>query len=171
MPNLTRRSLFMLGGTGAAGLAVAGCGEEDDPRADSSHEEILGRAAAAEAAFGAGLSTAGTKPEIAQFEQASSARQQTLTELGAASREDTEPTASDPIAAASAAIAAYREGVRLLSTTELRATAIQFLTEVSAEQAALRGLEDEDQSPVAFVTGLEEEPYVASEDEEDEDGG
>lgn len=175
MPNLTRRSLFALGGAGAAGVAIAGCAEEDDPRAEGRDGELLDRAAEAEAALGAVYEGLDAGPQanaaVRAFRDASSARLDELDRLGAAAADsaNAESSAAAAITAANAAIAAYREGIRLLSTTEKRAPMIEFLTQVSAEQATLRGLENEDQSPQPFVTGLEERPYVASEDEDDQE--
>jgi hypothetical protein len=175
MPNLTRRGLLVLGGTGAAGVALSACGKEVDPRAQGRDGELLATAADAEAALGSvydGLATSSASdPAIAAFRDASSGRQDELQRLGAKTSgapSDTEGNTvasadtAAAIAAASTAIAAYREAAGLLSTTELRAPAIEFLTQVAAEQATLRGLAGDDQSPVAFVTGGKQKPYVAS---------
>jgi hypothetical protein len=173
MPKLTRRSLFAVGGAGVAGLAVSGCASADDPRTEGRDGEILDSAAKAEADFYAVFTgiEVGTKviPVIDQFKKASHDRLDELDKLGA--KVTTGSTENAPltsaIAAASPAIAAYRDIVKLGSTPELRSTAIQFLTQVSAEQATLRGLGGEDQSPQPFVTGLAEKPYVATDDNAD----
>jgi hypothetical protein len=167
MPKLTRRSLFAVGGAGAASLAVAGCGAEDDPRAEGRDGELLTAAANAEALLGAVYASEAEASVAKTLEDASSARVAELKRLGVAHPEATASAENDPrgqIGAADNAIAAYREGVRFFSKTELRATAIQFLTQVAGEQAALRALQDEDPSPRPFVTGESEEPYVASDD-------
>jgi hypothetical protein len=173
MPKLTRRGLLAVGGAGAAGLAVAGCGTEDDPRADGRDGEILERAASAEASLGAiydGVDAgAEGNPALQQFRDASSARLDELNRLGASAADaaDSEVTVAAAITAADPAIAAYREGAGFLSTTDMRATVTAFLAQVSSEQATLRGLEGDDQSPRAFVTGGKEEPYIATDDNED----
>jgi hypothetical protein len=170
MPKMTRRSLLAVGGAGAAGLAVAGCGTADDPRTEGRDGELLDAAAKAEADVQAVFTgiVVGAKviPVIDQFKRASKDRLDELAGLGAkvavGSTENTDVPSA--ISTESPAIAAYREVVRFGSTTELRSTAIKFLTQVSAEQATLRGLGGEAQSPQPFVTGLAEKPYVASDD-------
>ncbi len=176
MPNLTRRSLLVLGGTGAAGLAVAGCTDEDDPRAEGGDEAVLQRAADAEAQIATVYdSIRGDGEEAAvgrQFAEASAARATDLENLGAGAAKASTSAGAYPegaIDAQDSAIAAYRECVRLGSTTEIRAAGIRFLAQVSAEQATVRGIAGDEQSPRAFVTGLKEKPYVASEDDEDGD--
>ena len=168
------------GGTGAAGLAVAGCGDEDDPRAEGRDAELLDRAAERRGRCSAAdlrrrSTTAATRAirRVEQFRDASSARLDELDRLGATAG-GRAPTARSPpaaaIAAANAAIAAYREGVRLVSTTELRATAIQFLTQVAAEQAVLRGLAGRGPEPGARSSpACKEKPYVATDDDDDAD--
>jgi hypothetical protein len=175
MPKLTRRSLFAVGGTGAAGLVVAGCGTADDPRTEGRDGELLDAAATAEAKLGAvydGLD-AGPQgnPAVQQFRDASSSRLDELNKLGAkgvSAPADSGAVPADAVAAANAAIAAYRNVVRFGSTTELRSTAIKSGTQVSSEQATLRGLSGENQSPEPFVTGLQAKPYVASDDSTDD---
>lgn len=173
MPKLTRRGLLAVGGAGAAGLAVAGCGTEDDPRAEGRDGEILDSAATAEASLGAIYDGADAGAEgnaaLQQFRDASSARLDELDKLGATAADaaDSEVTVDAAIAAADPAIAAYREGAGFLSSTDMRATVTAFLAQISSEQATLRGLLGDDQSPRPFVTGLKEDPYVATDDNED----
>ncbi len=68
------------------------------------------------------------------------------------------------IDAENAAIAAYREAAGPLSTSELRGTAIAFAAAVAAELAVMQGFAGADQVPGPFVTGGEQEPYVAADD-------
>ena len=171
MPHLTRRNLLVLGGAGAAGLAVAGCAEEDDPREEGRDDDLLQSAADAEALLRSAYDSVrgdGDEAEVGrQFADASATRVTELERLGSGPAQ-AGASGDDPTEAQGAAIAAYRECVRFGSTTEVRAAAIQFLTQVSAEQATLRGLDGTDQSPTPFVSGQEEEPYVASQDDDDE---
>lgn len=169
MLRVTRRGLLAVGGAGAASLAVSACGTEDDPRAEGRDSDLLLAASLAEAKLGAvyeGIAQGGkATPEVAALQKASQARLRELVDLGA--KVVSEPpqdgaSMADVISAANPALAAYREGVRFLSTTELRSATFQFLNQVSGEQAVARGLENQDQSPTAFVTGLSEKPYVAS---------
>jgi hypothetical protein len=175
MSKLTRRSLFAVGGTGAAGLVVAGCGTADDPRTEGRDGEVLDAAADAETTLGAIYDQLDAGPQgnpaVQQFRDASSSRLDELNRVGATTPKaslDVDASTSAAIAAADPAIAAYRNVVRFGSTTELRSTAITFLTQVSAEQATLRGLGGEDQSPQPFVTGLKAKPYVATDDTADD---
>jgi hypothetical protein len=167
MPSLTRRGLFAVGGAGAASLAVAACGSEDDPRDGSSDADALDAAASAEAILGAVYKTA-DDAVARQLSQASSARVDELEKISggpasaSASVEDYPAGANQ---AQDAAIGAYRQLVRLGSTDEVRATGIKFLTQVSSEQAVVRGLQDDDQSPQPFVTGEKTPPYIASEED------
>jgi hypothetical protein len=171
MLSVTRRGLFAVGGAGAASLAVAACGTEDDPRAEGRDADLLLAASLAEAKLGAvydGIAQGGkASAEVAAMQKASQARLRELVDLGA--KVVSEPpqqgaSMADVISTANPAIAAYRELVRFGSKTDLRSTAIQFLTQVAGEQATSRTLQNQDPSPVAFVTGLEEEPYIASND-------
>jgi hypothetical protein len=167
---MTRRGLFAVGGAGAAGLAVAGCGAEDDPRAEGRDGELLTAAANAEALLGAVYATpelVGDQALAKALGDASATRVAELKRLGVAHPEASASAEDYPrgvIGAADNAIAAYREGVRFFSKIELRATAIQFLTQVAGEQAALRATQNRDPSPRPFVTGEAEQPYVASDD-------
>jgi hypothetical protein len=171
MPNLTRRGLFAVGGAGAASLAVAGCGSEDDPRAEGRDGELLELAANAEAYLTsvykselAGSAEAGVSHQLID---ASSKRVDELESLSGGpakaelSVEDLPRGVAD---GQSLVISRYRDCVRFCSTTEQRSTAIQFLTQVAGEQATVRGLQNQDVSPEPFVTGQSEAPYVASDD-------
>jgi hypothetical protein len=185
MTALSRRGLFVAGGTGLAGVAIAGCGEEDEPREEGRDPELLAAALAAEE----GLLTAtdstpgplgpGGPDLLNAIREASSKRQDELGSLASETATGTAESAeaeSDPsgdegdrlIAAFESAIAAYREGAGLLSTTELRGTALEFLIQCAAEQAAVRSVLGEDPAPRAFVTGLDPEPFQAI-DQPDQD--
>jgi hypothetical protein len=171
MLSVTRRGLFAVGGAGAASLAVAGCGTEDDPRAEGRDADLLDTAMSAEAilkqAYGTITGSGDEQTVGRQFTQASSARVDELESIAGGPAKASASVADYPngtIDAQASAIAAYRDLVRFGSKTDLRSTAIQFLTQVAGEQATLRALQDQDPSPVAFVTGLKEEPYIASND-------
>ena len=174
MLTVSRRGLFALGGTGAA-VVLAGCGSEDDPRAEGNDQELLDNAMAAESGLQAAYdSTAGgveggrAGAEVVNHSRdASSERQQELGRLGAggtpgggSSATGTGLEATET--AANAAIAAYRQCAGLLPSAEDRATTMGFLAQVAAELAAIRGLFGEDQAPEAFVTGGEEPPFQAA---------
>jgi hypothetical protein len=174
MLTVSRRGLFAIGGTGAA-AALAGCGGAVDERDDADDNQLLDSALEAEAALGAAYGAL-SGPEVSSGQGAqvrkscqsnSQKRQQELESLGAS-----QPTGGatgsgggglDPtVTAANAAIAAYRQGARLLGVTDQRATSTGFLAQVAAELAALRGLFGEDQAPVAFVTGDAQRPLQAA---------
>ena len=163
MLTVSRRGLFALGGTSAA--VLAGCGGEDDPRADASDPELLDAALEAEAALGStydslsGPQFSGDGAQVvSSCKAASTKRQQELTKLGASQPTGGGPTGGgstlDAItASANPAIAAYRQGARLLATTDLRATNAGFLAQVAAELATIRGLFGDDQVPARSSPG------------------
>ena len=171
MLSVTRRGLFAVGGAGAASLAVAACGARDDPRDEGRDPDLLDTAASAEAilkqAYGSIPSTGANAAVGKQFTEASAARVDELERISGGPASASASAADYPngtIDAQDSAIAAYRNLVRFGSTTDVRSTAIQFLTQVAGEQATLRSLQNQDPSPVAFVTGLKEKPYIASND-------
>src|SRR5262245_46367856 len=53
MLSVSRRGLIALGGTGAAGLVLAGCGDAADRRADASQSDLLAAQGEAETALAA----------------------------------------------------------------------------------------------------------------------
>ena len=181
MQTLTRRGFFVIGGTGAAGVALAGCANKTDPRAEGRDPELLGAALAAETAlgeaYGSGSIAAASSPAGAsraaldRFQAASEERSTELTRLLADSGGEaggSEVSGSgDVIESANAAIAGYRAAAGPLSTEELRGTAIAFLAAVAAERAAISELAGEEPVPHAFVTGLPEDPYEADDDASD----
>ena len=158
-----------MGGSGTAAVALAACGTAAEPREEGDDGELLGTAAAAENAYGLAAAAFGDQQGVSsQIKKSSAAR---LDELKAAGTTSSGPTGGEEggpenvSEAAAAAIAAYRQGARLLSTTELRTTATQFLAQVAGELAALRELGDED--PIvqyAFVTGLDTPPQQKFDD-------
>jgi hypothetical protein len=174
MLTVSRRGLFAIGGTGAA-AALAGCGGATDERDDADDQAVLDSALESEAALGATYDTL-SGPEVSSGPGAqvlkrcqadSKKRQQELASLGASETTggDTGGAGSglDPaVTSANAAIAAYRQGARLLGETGQRATCTSYLAQVAAELASLRGLIGEDQAPVAFVTGGAEKPFQAA---------
>lgn len=189
MQTVSRRGLFVIGGTGAAGAVLAGCGgSEDDPRGEGRDPELLAAALAAETALGEAYASpptstavppedSGSAPRrqtavLEAFRAASAKRAEELTRLAAGASGASPPAATggagDQIEAAEAAIAAYRAAAGPLSTGQLRGTAIAFLAAVAAELSVLLGFAGEDRAPRAFVTGLPAAPYVAADDSEDE---
>jgi hypothetical protein len=186
MQTVSRRGFLVIGGTGAAGAVLAGCGgSEDDPRGEGRDAELLAAALAAETALGEAYADAAvparplggpsdggpTRPggplddALTAFGAASSKRSEELSRLvDDAGGEPAEPS-GDAIAAANATIAAYRAAAGPLSTAQLRGTAIAFLAAVAAELSVLLGFIGEDRVPRAFVTGAEAEPYLAADED------
>ena len=175
MLTVSRRGLFAIGGTGAA-VVLTGCGSAVSERDDADDAEVLDGALEAEAALGAtydGLSgpevSSGPGAQVLKRCQADSKKRQAeLSSLGAS-----QPTGGDTagaagsglepaVSSANAAIAAYRQGARLLGETQQRATCTSYLAQVAAELASIRGLFGEDQAPVAFVTGETQKPFEAA---------
>ena len=168
MPRLSRRGFLALGGSGAAAVALGACGEAAEPREKGDDAGLLADAVAAETAYGDAAKAFGDQQGVAaEIAKASAARLDKLepaADDAGAEATGTDPGATDLAGAASAAIAAYRQGARLLSSTELRTTATQFLAQAAGELAAVRDLEGEDPVPYAFVTGLDEAPLEYPDD-------
>jgi hypothetical protein len=177
MQTVSRRGFLVIGGTGAAGAVLAGCGgSETDQRAEGRDAELLAAALAAETALGEAYAIGGgggaapRQPEaIESFVAASRRRAEELTTLlEQAGGQPTEPPSAEPgteLDQANATIAAYRAAAGPLSTEELRGTAIAFLAAVAAELSVMSGFAGEARVPRAFVTGSEAEPYVAADEE------
>ena len=165
MPSLSRRGFIALGSTGAAGLILASCGGEDDPREAGRDGDLLGAALSAETALqgaydGDGLTGITPTREILSLQEE---RISQLRELGAEEGEAT--GSSDIVEASNAAIAAHRELAGLGSSTEIRAAGTQGAAEIAAVLAAVSAEQDSDPAPTAFVTGGSEPPYEAEGDE------
>jgi len=171
MPNLTRRGLIVLGGTGAAGAVLAACGAEEERRESSEDAGLILATYDAETALTAAYAAAaselsgGERAAVDSFERASSARAEELQTradgAGDQGEPGSEPGLAGATAAAEAAVAAYRDAAGLLSDEEDRATAIAFIAQVAAELAGVRELDGSDPVPFAFVTGGPEPPFVA----------
>ena len=184
MPALSRRAFIATGTAGAAGVGLAACGAEADEsdRDAGADGDLLTAAIQAETALGASAEGAiqgssGADAALAKdISSASSDRLGTLddalegapSEAEAAEQADHAPSLDGVKTAAEDAIAAYREAAALLSTEELRATALEQIAPVAAELAAVRSVLGEDPSPFAFVTGLDEKPFEAVESDSEE---
>ena len=166
MSTLSRRGFLVLGGSGAAGVALGGCGSEEDPRGEGRDPELLGDAIAAETAYGAGAKAFADQQGVSQLiDDQSSARVDELKSLSKG--EATAPgdsSAENVNEAAQAAIVAYRSLARFGSTEELRMSATRFVAQVAGELAAVRELGGDDEVPYAFVTGLPEPPLQSADD-------
>lgn len=176
MLTISRRGFLVLGGSGAAGAALAACGAEEDPRADGRDGELLAVALAAEqgltAAYQAALADLATAEQgvVNVCRNASASRGVELERLaedadaGPGTETAVQTTGVEgAVAAGNLAIAAYRTAAGLLPTPELRRIVTAYLAAVAAEQASLRALGgDEPLAPEPFVTGSAERPLVAS---------
>ncbi len=125
MLTVTRRGLIVLGGTGAAGVALAGCSEATEPREEASPEELTAAEAEAETNLSgayvvAAQVTSGEKR--AALETFAEAAKKRVTELGGPDSEphppDGGPDELEALSAcanlANAAIAAHLEAAGLL---------------------------------------------------------
>jgi hypothetical protein len=182
MQTVSRRGFLVIGGTGAAGAVLAGCGGSvTDPRAEGRDPELLAAALAAETALGEAYAAGGEggpaprqRRAIESFVAASRRRAEELsgllTEAGGEPTEAASPAPGTELEQANATIAAYRAAAGPLSTEELRGTAIAFLAAVAAELSVMSGFAGDDEAPRAFVTGGEAQPHVAAdEDSADEE--
>ena len=186
MSTTSRRGFLVLGGTGAAGAALAACGEPFEPRSDDESAEALQAQLTAELGLADAYDlAAGTQPEgqersaLETFARAASDRAEALRQLapdataeppgGAVDGGPDGPEAlSATIVLANAAIAAHRLGAGTSPTTETRAVAASQLVACAAELAVVSGFAGEPEVPRAFVTGGEEEPYEAADGTDDE---
>jgi len=175
MLTISRRGFLALGGTGAAGAALAACGSEEDPRDDGRDGELLAAALAAESGVeaaaeaqrgGTGLAP-GLQPVLDLIAEQSTARLERLRMLAAdAGAPDPEPVEEPPAGIdlrqpLNDAIVAYREAAGLLSSAESRRFASASLAGAAAGQAGLNVLDGDEASPRAFATGADQEPLTA----------
>lgn len=175
---VTRRGLFVVGGTGVAGAALTACGTQIEQRDAGHDQELLDAEASAEAALGAAYANLGHGPPaggpetadvVDELGKASRARQGELSRLGASATggpdtgSGSEAGEHAALDAANTAIAAYRTGAGQLSSEERRSVAAAFLAQVAAEVATLSGLAGADQAPEPFVTGLGTKPFESIE--------
>ena len=168
MPSVTRRGLLVLGGTGAAGIVLSGCGEATDPREESDPEALTAAESEAEANLSGAYvvaSQVAAGKQRAALEQFAEAAKQRAAEFGQASPPpppDGGPDSAEALSAcanlANDAIAAHLQSARLLDETAGRALASSALAACAAELAVVNGFAGEQQAPHAFVTGGEHPP-------------
>ncbi len=174
MHSVSRRGFLVLGGTGAAGAALASCGGKVSERDASDDAALLEAALAGESGLGAAYAAAAksAKPQetaaLNQFRIASAKRSSELERLvsdagGGAGESGTSESGSS-IEAANGAIVAYRAAAGPLSTEQDRGTMIAFLAAVAAELAVLSEFAGDQPVPYAFVTGEPEKPLEAAAD-------
>jgi hypothetical protein len=167
MPTLTRRGLLVLGGTGAAGVALAGCSSATEPRDEASTDELTaGEVDAENALAGAYDTAAGAASEAQQraaLQSFAAAAKKRATEIDSSASESAAPPSDGGpdlpealgacISLANEAIAAHLEAARLLDEVEGRALATSSLAACAAELAVVNGFSHQPQAPNAFVTG------------------
>jgi hypothetical protein len=168
MPTLTRRGLLILGGTGAAGVALAGCTKAEEPRDESDADELTAAESEAEANLSGAYATASqvtTGEQRTALEGFAKAAKQRAAEFGQASPPpppDGGPDSPEALSAcqhlANEAIAAHLQAARLLDEVEGRALASSSLAACAAELATVNGFAGDPEVPRAFVTGGPEEP-------------
>ncbi|MDX6583354.1 MAG: hypothetical protein QOI10_2538 [Solirubrobacterales bacterium] len=179
MPTVTRRGLLALGGSGLAGVALAGCAAEADPRKDASQSDLVDAEAEGEAALATAYAQAAssfdTGEERATLERFAAAAGKRANQVRRGSDTNTTPPGQAPdggpdspealagaVHAANVAISAHREAAGLLDTVEGRALASSSLAACAAELAAVDLLAGDPASPNAFVTGGPEKPYEST---------
>ena len=146
MLEVSRRGFLVLGGTGAAGVALAACGQGPDQRDDASPDDLTAAEASAETALAGAYGAAASA-------------------LPPADGGPDSPEALDgAVRAANAAIVAHREAAGLLDTPEGRALASSSLVACAAELAAVDHFAGKEQAPSPFVTGATATPYEAAND-------
>ncbi len=180
MLTLSRRGLIALGGSGAAGVALAACGAAADPRADTSQDELLQAELEAETALAGAyrqaagaLGSGGEAAALRRFAAAAEERAAQFRDLVAdpdsgseAPPPDGGPDSPEALGAAATlanrAIAAHRRAAGLLDQTESRALASSSLIACAAELAAVNHFSGAPVAPEAFVTGGEDPPHEAA---------
>jgi hypothetical protein len=180
MLTVTRRGLLVLGGTGAAGVALAGCSEATDPRDETSDEELTAAEVEAETNLSGAYVVAAavaTGKQRATLERFAEAAKRRVVELGGPSSEppppDGGPDLPEALSAcvnlANAAIAAHLEAAGLLNEIEGRALASSSLAACAAELAVVSGFAGDPEAPSAFVTGGSEKPYESTDEPDSDD--
>ena len=135
MLEVSRRGLLVLGGTGAAGVALAACGQGPDQRDDASPDDLTAAEASAETAlagaYGAAASALPKGQERTTLQQFATAAGKRADELGAGTEQtgDTPPADGGPD---------------------------------SPELAAVDHFAGNEQAPSPFVTGATAAPYEAA---------
>ncbi|HEY8001747.1 MAG: hypothetical protein ACHQJ5_09435 [Vicinamibacteria bacterium] len=177
MLTVSRRGFLALGGTGAAGVALAACGTAADPRADASADQLTEAEASAEtalaAAYGAAASALAQGEERAALEDFAAAAAKRAGEFGGGSAQagETPPADGGPdspealdgaIRAANKAIAAHREAAGLLDAVDGRTLASSSMIACAAELAAVSHFAGKPEAPLAFVTGGTEAPFESA---------
>jgi hypothetical protein len=167
MPTLTRRGLLILGGTGAAGVALAGCSSAEEPRDGSNADELTAAEAEAEGnlagAYMLAASAVPTGEERTTLERFAAASTKRANEISGGSGENTSPPPDggpdfpEALSAcqhlANDAIAAHLQAARLLDEVDGRALASSSLAACAAELAVVNGFVRDPVAPNAFVTG------------------
>ncbi len=182
MLTVTRRGLLAIGGTGAAGVALAGCGEATEPREEASAEELTAAEAEVETNLaGAYVAAAQVTPgtQRATLERFAEAAKKRAVEFGQPTSEapgpDGGPDAPEALSAcanlANAAIAAHLEAAGLLDEVEGRALASSSLAACAAELAVVNNFAGEPEVPDSFVTGGDEKPYESTDEPDSGDEG
>lgn len=179
MLEVSRRGFLVLGGSGAAGVALAACGQAPDQRDDASPDDLKAAEASAETALAGAYSAAASAlpkgQERTTLQQFATAAGKRADELGGGTAQagNTPPVDGGPdspealdgaVRAANAAIVAHREAAGLLDTPEGRALATSSLVACAAELAAVDHFAGKEQAPSPFVTGATATPYEAAND-------
>jgi hypothetical protein len=172
MPTLTRRGLLILGGTGAAGVALAGCSKAEEPRDESDADALTSAEADAEGklagAYELAASAVPTGEERTTLQRFAAAAAKRAAEISGGSFENTSPPPDggpdfpEALSAcqhlANEAIAAHLQAARLLDEVDGRALASSSLAACAAELAAVNSFAGDPEVPSAFVTGGPEKP-------------
>jgi len=170
MPTLTRRGLLILGGTGAAGVALAGCSKAEEPRDESDPDALTSAQAEAEAnlsgAYIVAAQATGTGEERTTLERFAAAAKKRAAAIGSGAEPppapDGGPDSPEALSAcqhlANQAIAAHLQAARLLDEVDGRALASSSLAACAAELATVNGFAGDPAVPTAFVTGGPQPP-------------
>ena len=181
MLTVTRRGLLVLGGAGAAGAALAGCGEATEPRDDADPQALTQAQAEAETnlsgayVIAAQVTNGAQSAALESFAEAATRRAAEFGTSTSPPEPDGGPDAPEALSAcqhlANVAIAAHLEAAGLLDEVADLAVASSALAACAAELAAVNGFAGDPEAPSSFVTGGAEKPYESTDEPDSDDSG
>ena len=176
MLTVTRRGLLVLGGTGAAGVALAGCSEATEPREEASADELTAAEAEAEGnlsrAYDLAALTVPTGEERTTLQRFAAAAKKRAAAFGGPASTPPEadggPDFDEALSAcrnlANDAIAAHLKAAGLIDEVEGRALASSALAACAAELGVVNGFAGDPVAPTSFVTGGAQKPYESTDE-------
>ena len=176
---IQRREFIALGGAGVATAALAGCGSGVEEPSAGRDVELLGAALVGEENAAMALESAASSLSggeaatvkalgesasklAAELQDAIAALGDTPAEgeFGVDAGDGGDAALEAAVDSTNAAVQQYRLGAGQLSDEDLRASAFEWMSIDAVRLSTLYGLLGRQESPEAFVTGLDEQPYT-----------